>query len=72
MGFNDTMGNYLIAAQMALLMDESLTSNRQRNQLFGRSLDQLLEPYGGNMRTVTLRAALRSPLAIFSLFKNDF
>ena len=59
MGFNDTMGNYLIAAQMATLMDDTLFRNPELNQQYSQILDELLEPYGGDLRTVTLQAALK-------------
>lgn len=59
MGFNDTMGNYLIAAQATLLVADGLRQDKERNKQFSDALNQLLEPYGGDFRYVLTRAALR-------------
>ena len=58
MGFNDTMSNYLIAAQSTLLAAHSFRLDKDRNQLMSQSLDELLKPFDGNLYSATMEAAL--------------
>lgn len=58
MGFNDTMSNYLIAAQSTLLVAHSFRLDRERNRLMSQALDELLEPFDGNLYKATMEAAL--------------
>jgi len=59
MGFNETMGNYLIAAQSTLLLADSFQRDHERIRQFDIELDRLLKPFGGDLRVVSLRAALK-------------
>ena len=67
MGFNDTLGTYLITAQSKLLMSESFRDDTETNKLLSEALNNLMKPYGGNILQVSDHAALRYA-SIF--FKN--
>lgn len=63
MGFNDTMRSYLIEAQ-SFLLESNLNRNNaldllEKERLLSESLDELLTPYNGNLKTVLMRAALK-------------
>ena len=57
MGFNETMGNYLIAAQSTLLVLDDFLHRDQR--IRDAELNRLLEPFDGDLPAVSLKAALR-------------
>ena len=59
MGFNDTLGTYLITAQSRVLMSASFRDDTETNKLLGEALDNLLKPYDGSILQVSDRAALR-------------
>lgn len=66
MGFNDTMSNYLIAAQSTLLAAHSFRLDKERNRLMSQALDELLKPFDGNLYSATMEAALMYYLLHFN------
>lgn len=64
MGFDDKMGNYLIASQSIFLPPHSFNQfvHNESNQLRHRmeeSLQDLLKPFGGNLQKAAMQAALK-------------
>ena len=63
MGFNDTMGNYLIAAQSSLLAPHNFHQHRPMNKSDDNSMDEslqeLLKPFEGDLHKATMQAALK-------------
>ena len=63
MGFNDTMGNYLIAAQSSLLAPHNFHQHRPMNKSGDNSMDEslqeLLKPFEGDLHEATIQAALK-------------
>ena len=59
MGFNDTLGTYLIIAQSKDLMSESFRDRLDTNRLLSQELSRLLRPYGGDIFKASQNAALR-------------
>lgn len=59
MGFNDTMGSYLIASQTQLLATHYFRLDKERNVRMSNTLDELLIPLGGDIfSNVSMKAAL--------------
>jgi len=59
MGFNDTLGTYLITALSKHLMSESFRDRLDTNRLLSQELSRLLRPYGGDIFKASQNAALR-------------
>lgn len=74
MGFDDKIGNYLIASQSILLPPHSFKQYLYNNESYQmgkgieESLQELLKPFEGNLQKAAMQAALK--YFIFTLNKR--
>ena len=59
MGFNNTMGSYLIASQTQLLASHNFRKDKERNKLMSETLQELLKNLDGDINDVSMKAALQ-------------